>query len=69
METYEPTRASLRDFLHVLFKRKIEILLFFFITFFTVAVGTFRTQPTYEAKAQILVKLGRESAYQQNVKN
>ncbi len=69
METHEPNRASLRDFLHVLFKRKVQILLFFFVTFLTVAVGTLVTQPTYEAKAQILVKLGRESAYQQNVKN
>ena len=63
METYEPNRASLRDFLHVLFKRKAQILLFFIVTVATVAVGTFMTRPTYEAKVQILVKLGRESIY------
>jgi len=63
MGTSEFPRASLRDFLHVLFKRKVQILLFFLVTFFTVAVGTLITKPTYEAKAQILVKLGRESIY------
>ena len=63
METPEFSRASLRDFLHVLFKRKTQILVFFFATFFTVAIGTFVTKPTYEAKAQILVKVGRECMY------
>ena len=63
METPEFSRASLRDFLHILFKRKSQILVFFFATFCTVAIGTFVTKPTYEAKAQILVKVGRESMY------
>jgi uncharacterized protein involved in exopolysaccharide biosynthesis len=59
----ELPRTSLRDFLRILFKRKTQILIFFFVTFFTVAVGTFLTKPTYQAVAQILVKLGRENIY------
>ena len=56
-------QLSLRDFFHVVFKRKNQILLFFFAIICTVAVATFVVQPTYEAKIQILVKLGRESVY------
>jgi uncharacterized protein involved in exopolysaccharide biosynthesis len=56
-------RTSLRDFLRVLFKRKTQILLFFAVTFMTVAVATFIIKPTYQATAQILVKLGRENVY------
>jgi len=63
METPEFSRASLRDFLRILFKRKTQILLFFLATFSTVAIGTFAIKPTDEAKAQILVKIGRESMY------
>jgi uncharacterized protein involved in exopolysaccharide biosynthesis len=59
----ELPRTSLRDFLRVLFKRKTQILLFFAVTFITVAVGTFVAKPTYQAVAQILVKLGRENIY------
>ena len=63
METPEFSRASLRDFLHILFKRKTQILVFFLAIFCTVAIGTFVIKPTYEAKAQILVKVDRESMY------
>lgn len=63
MEPLEIRRSSLRDFLHVLFKRKSQILLFFLVTVCTVAAGTFAIKPTYEAKTQILVKMGRESLY------
>jgi len=63
MELIEIKRSSLRDFLHVLFKRQHQILLFFFITVATVAVGTFMAKPVYEAKAQILVKIGRQNLY------
>jgi len=41
MGNSEFPRTSLRDFLRVLFKRKTQILLFFAVTFVTVAVGTF----------------------------
>ena len=32
MDSQFPHRASLRDFLYILFKRKLQILLFFFAT-------------------------------------
>ena len=63
MGVNELPRTSLRDFLRVLFKRKTQILLFFAVTFVTVALATFAAKPTYQAVAQILVKLGRENIY------
>jgi len=63
METIEFRQSSLRDFLHVIFKRKNQILIFFAVTVCTVVIGTFVIRPVYEAKAQILVKLGRENLY------
>lgn len=63
MESYENRRFSLRDILHVVFKQKKQILVFFLVTVCTVAVGTFVAKPTYEAKAKILVKIGRENLY------
>lgn len=63
MDSAEPTRTSLRDFLQVLFKRKVQILLFFFATMLSVAGGTFMAKPTYEAVSQLLVKIGREDVY------
>jgi uncharacterized protein involved in exopolysaccharide biosynthesis len=63
METIEYRQSSLRDFLHVIFKRKHQILLFFAVTVCTVVIGTFMMRPVYEAKAQILVKIGRENLY------
>ena len=63
METIEFKQWSLRDFLHVIFKRKNQILLIFTTTVFTVVIGTLVVKPTYEAKAQILVKIGRENLY------
>ena len=59
----EISKTSLRDFLHVLFKRKIQILLFFGVTVCTVAIGTAITKPTYETTSQILIKVGRENIY------
>ncbi len=63
METLESRQSSLRDFLHVIFKRKNQILLFFAVTVCTVVIGTFVVKPTYEATSQILIKLGRENFY------
>lgn len=63
METLEFRQSSFRDFLHVIFKRKNQILLFFAVTVCTVVIGTFVSKPVYEAKAQILVKMGRENIY------
>ena len=63
MDAMQTTKTSLRDFLNVVFKRKSQILLFFFATVLTVAIGTFMVKPTYEAISQILLKLGRENLY------
>lgn len=63
MDKGKTPRTSTRDFLHLVFKRKIQILLFFGITVCTVAVGSFVIKPTYEATAQILIKVGRENIY------
>ncbi len=53
----------LRDTLHVLFKRKTQILVFLLVTVFAVAIGSLLVKPTYEATAQILLKTGREDVY------
>jgi uncharacterized protein involved in exopolysaccharide biosynthesis len=63
MDASEITRPSLRDVLHIVFKHKNHILLFFFATVCTVAVGTALIKPTYEATAQILIKTGRENIF------
>jgi uncharacterized protein involved in exopolysaccharide biosynthesis len=54
---------SLKDFLQFIFKRKFLILLTFLAIICITTVGTFLIEPIYEAKAQFLVKLGRESIY------
>ena len=63
MEIIESSQFSPRDILHVLFKRKYQIILFFLVTVCTVAIGTLVVKPIYEATAQILVKIGRENLY------
>ena len=63
MDSNEIKRVSLKDFLHIIFKRKMQILLFFSVTVCTVAVASFVIKPTYMATAQILVKAGRENLY------
>jgi uncharacterized protein involved in exopolysaccharide biosynthesis len=56
-----PTGSLLRDFLHVLFKRKWLILAFFLSTFITVAsFSVWLSKPKYQATSQILVSPGRE---------
>lgn len=55
--------ASLRDILHMIFKRKTRILLFFCAVVGAVAIFTFMKNPIYEATAQVLVKIGREDVY------
>jgi len=54
---------TLRDVLSVLFKRKVQIILFFIVIVSTVTVGILRMKPTYEAASQILIKIGRENLY------
>jgi uncharacterized protein involved in exopolysaccharide biosynthesis len=54
---------SLRDFLQVIFKRKSQILIFFFTV---VGLGTLLSliaKPQYEAEAKLLVNIGRENFY------
>jgi len=46
--------------LHILLKRKAQLLIFILATFCTVAIGTFAIIPTYKLKAHILVNVGRE---------
>jgi uncharacterized protein involved in exopolysaccharide biosynthesis len=55
--------ASMKNFLDIIFKRKGQVVLFFTAIVCTVAVATFMMQPKFEASAQILVKLGRESVF------
>jgi uncharacterized protein involved in exopolysaccharide biosynthesis len=63
METMEFKQCSLRDILYVIFKRKYQILFVFSVIVGTVIIGSFVIPPTFEAKAQILVKIGRENFY------
>jgi len=63
VNTSETTKPSLRDLFYIVFKRKIQILVFFFATVFVVTLITFMSKPTYEASSQILVKVGRENVY------
>jgi uncharacterized protein involved in exopolysaccharide biosynthesis len=55
--------GSARDILTVLFKHKQKIVAAFLVVVIAVAVGTFLTAPTYEAKSSLLVKFGREYFY------
>ena len=52
---------SLRDFFHIIFKRKFLILIFFTGTVLIVGLASLLIKPTYKATAQMLVKIGRES--------
>jgi len=63
VETPETTNPSMRDFLHLVFKRKAQILTFFIVTVLIVTIGTFLWPPAYEAASQILVKIGRENLF------
>lgn len=54
---------SIRDILHIIFKRKRLIGLFFIGCLTAVVLGTFLVTPTYRSTAQVLVKLGRENIY------
>jgi uncharacterized protein involved in exopolysaccharide biosynthesis len=59
----EPPRFSLRDVFHIIFKRKLQIFICFFFVVFIAIIATLLMKPVYEASAQILVKLGRESIF------
>ena len=59
-ETYA---FSLRDILNVVFKRKAQILVVFVTVVSAVSFWTLLAIPAYEATAQLLVKMGRESIF------
>jgi polysaccharide biosynthesis protein PslE len=62
-----PRGGFLRDFLHVLFKRKGLIILFFLSTAATVVLATFLLgKPMYRATTQLLVSPGREQIAEVN---
>jgi uncharacterized protein involved in exopolysaccharide biosynthesis len=63
MDAEETVNSSLRDVLHVVFKRKAQIFAFFVATVIVVSVGTFLFPPKYESTAELLVKIGRENLY------
>lgn len=63
VETPETTNPSVRDFLHLVFKRKAQILTFFGATVLIVTIGTLLWPPAFEAASQILVKIGRENLF------
>lgn len=63
MDAIESIKFSLRDVLHVVFKRKLLAILFFCATICVVALVTFLVKPVYETTSQILVKPGRENIY------
>lgn len=63
MQTGKMAAPSLRDVLRILFKRKLQILLFFGFTVIAVATVSLVVKPTYQAAAQILIKVGRENIY------
>ena len=54
---------SFRDILHVIFKRKSQILLVFTSILIAVALVTLLKTPIYRATTQIQVKVGRENFY------
>ncbi len=63
METEVKLRTLVQNLLHLIFNRKVQVLLVFGATVCTVAIASFTTTPTYEATAQILIKVGRENVY------
>jgi uncharacterized protein involved in exopolysaccharide biosynthesis len=54
----------LRDFLHVVFKCKLQILSFIGMAILFVAIDIYLTTPIYKASAKFLVKVERENIYE-----
>jgi uncharacterized protein involved in exopolysaccharide biosynthesis len=63
MNQKETANSSVRIFLHIIFKRKIQILLFFTITLIIVGAYTTGVEESYVANSEILVKVGQENVY------
>ncbi len=56
-----------RDVLNVLFKHQRKIVATFLVIVGAVALYTFTTTPLFEAKASLLIKLGREYVYRPEI--
>lgn len=52
---------SLMDFCYIIFRHKVRISIIFLTTVFTVIVGIYFWPEHYEARARILIKMGREN--------
>jgi len=63
MDIETSPKMSLTDLLYVIFKRKFMILIFLGVSVCAGAIRYSKVEPIYEAKAQLLVKIGRESIY------
>jgi len=61
MENEGTTTLSLRDLFYILFKHKVTILVLFFSIILTIFVGVYILPEKYEARATLLIKLGREN--------
>lgn len=61
------TDNGTRDVLNVLFKHQKKIVATFVLIVGAVAVYTFTSTPLYEAKASLLIKVGREYVYRPEV--
>lgn len=59
----KPNAMSLRDFLHITFKRKNQILIFIATSVCIITAYSLLVTPTYEANAKLLIKFGRENTY------
>jgi uncharacterized protein involved in exopolysaccharide biosynthesis len=63
MNQKETANSSVRIFLHIIFKRKLQMILFFTITLIIVGAYTTAVDEKYKANSQILVKVGQENIY------
>lgn len=63
METKGNEVTTLRDLLHIVFKRKVHLLGFMGITLCAGFLFTLTMKSSYEAISQILLKIGRENLY------
>ncbi len=61
MEDETADSISLRDLYYTLFKHKVSIFIIIFTMLFTVFGGLYVWPETYEARAKLFVKLGREN--------
>lgn len=63
MNSKETANASLRVLLHIIFKRKVLIIASFVAALLIVGTFSLRTEPTYKASSEVLIKMGREHLF------